>query len=125
LQPTDTFLNIGGIQIPKNNLAENKKALDEMPPVKKPETNLDSSIFTIAFNIITGMVKFKRNLISLLKQSQQLLKCLKTIKILNNVNTLFPFLGNSKMDRRRRAWSYSLHDGLHFSPKSSPKIKVN
>ena len=35
LQPTDTFLNIGGIQIPKNNLAENKKALDEMSPVKK------------------------------------------------------------------------------------------
>jgi hypothetical protein len=50
LQPTDTFLNIGGIQIPKNNLAENKKALDEMSPVKKPETNLDSSTFSIAFN---------------------------------------------------------------------------
>ena len=42
LQPTDTFLNIGGIQIPKNNLAENKKALDEMSPVKTPETDLDS-----------------------------------------------------------------------------------
>lgn len=27
LQPTDTFINIGGIQIPKNNDAENKKAL--------------------------------------------------------------------------------------------------
>jgi hypothetical protein len=50
LQPTDTFLNIGGIQIPKNNLAENKKALDEMSPVKNPETNLDSSTFSIAFN---------------------------------------------------------------------------
>ena len=33
LQPTDTFLNIGGIQIPKNNEQENKKALKERSPV--------------------------------------------------------------------------------------------
>jgi len=33
LQPTDTFLNIGGIQIPKDNEAENSKALKGMSEV--------------------------------------------------------------------------------------------
>jgi hypothetical protein len=34
LQPTDTFINIGGIQIPKENEAENAKALQGMSEVK-------------------------------------------------------------------------------------------
>ena len=33
LQPTDTFINIGGIQIPKNNEVENSKALKGMSEV--------------------------------------------------------------------------------------------
>jgi hypothetical protein len=33
LQPTDTFINVGGLQIPRNTAEENKKALESMPKV--------------------------------------------------------------------------------------------